>query len=90
MARYQYFPKKSHLEAVKRIFQYLKSTTNLVDPKRYSDVDFLPVIVPIERAQVELVIFLDIVLYPDLVKNKIQSLLSLGEAEYIVLGCCYA
>nr|GEU66329.1 copia protein [Tanacetum cinerariifolium] len=48
-ARYQANPKESHLEAVKRIFKYLKGTLNLglwnpkgsgVDLKAYSDSDY--------------------------------------------------
>ena len=79
-ARFQSYPKESHLLAIKRIFHYLSGTIDIglwyprgthIDLTCYSDTDFA-ITRSIGKVLVELAIFLVIHLFHSLVRNKIR------------------
>ena len=97
-SRYQSNPKKSHLNAVKKFFKYLKSTQNLefwflkqssMDLIGYSDANFVEYKLN-RKSTSRTCQFLGVNLISWFIKKQNSVALSMAEAEYIAVRSCYA
>jgi len=96
VARFQANPKESHLKSVKRIFRYLKGTSDLRlwYPKGsnfnlvgYSDADYVGYLVD-RKSTTGMAHFLGSCLITWSTKKQNSVALSTAEAEYVVAGSC--
>ncbi|XP_047249925.1 secreted RxLR effector protein 161-like [Capsicum annuum] len=96
--RFQENHKKSHLKSVKRIFRYLKGTSDLGlwYPKSnnfnlvgYSDADYAGYLVD-RKSTTGMAHFLGSYLITWSTKKQNSVALSIAKAEYVIAGSCYA